>query len=89
MSKPNAISWIDAGLMPVDKEPCARDPQLHAFMFNCRKSESITIKHAYSESADFTERYVVDFDINGSSNLTDIVQVSGIEGTVSRITVTS
>ena len=34
----------------------------------------------YKESANFTESYAVNFDINGPLNLTEMVPVIGMEG---------
>ena len=71
--------------MPI-KGPSAHDLLLGTFaigVFNCGKNNSTTIKHVNHESADFIENHAVDFNINGRSNLIEMVQVIGMEGTVS------
>ena len=40
------------------------------------------MKHAYNESANFIERYVVLFYFNGPLNLAETVPVIGMEGMV-------
>ena len=68
--------------MSVVKAPCVvHDPLLHTCnisVFNCDKSNSIAIRHVYNESVDFVESYAADLDINGRSNLIEIVQVIGM-----------
>ena len=54
------------------KERRARDllPEITKIcMFKCNKSNCTTMRHVHNESAKFLWRYIVQFDINGPSNL--------------------
>ena len=53
-------------------------------LFNCGKTNSITYKYIYDESAHFIEFYTVDFGINVQSNLTEIIQVIGMGSVAAR-----
>ena len=46
------------------------------------------MKHVYNESENLIESYAVHFDINGPSNLNEMVSVTGMEDVVSHAFVT-
>ena len=76
--------WVNDGncllIMPMisikERRACDLLPEsTKIFMFKCNKSNCTTMRHVYNESAKFPVRYVVQFDINGPSNLIEIVPV--------------
>ena len=58
---------------------------LEARAVKCNKSNFITTKHIYNESVNFIETYIVYFDINEPSNLTEMVPVIGMGDIVSHL----
>ena len=72
--------------MPVIKGPEVRVPLLEVleiWEFESDRSNYIIMKNVYIETVSFTKSFAIHFDINGSWNFTEIVQVIVMEDMVS------